>query len=663
MYRIITIIFYLIICNAPVYAQGWEWGKGSIGNTIESWPVATDHTGNVYVAGVSSGAVSFDSYDLVFAVGSHPCVVAKYDWNGNFLWSRSTGNSINTYPVNITTDASGNCYLLGWLSGKEVTLGSYTLHNAAYPDAQYFIVKFDPMGNITWATCAGGMTGQLKAPPVSLSSVYTANVLGTGGIVTDATGNIYVTTGFNLPEVTVGPAMLTNKDASGATNDILLVKYDPSGNVLWAKSSGGAGDDIPCAITITPAGSIYITGVFNSDSANFGPSVVRNTNPAPRPWNAFIARYDAAGEPVWAAGSGGTGNTYAAGLTSDTSSNVYITGGTAENALSFNGTSVTNPYPGNPVLYLLKFTSSNNVGWSKTIGSPSGGIASGYSVAFSANNRVWVCGAFSNEVSIDGHIVQRPQSSIDPVFIAGYNTDGSYVAADALQSGSAHQSGIACDTQGNVYLCSDYQYPCYPFIIANYVLPTVTAGESWQYLAKYTFTISGSGGPVTVNTRADTSLCLNEGTAKLTAPDGYTLYQWSDGSSDSILTISSAGTYWVKALGTNNHAEIKTITVTADSGLCNCNAVLPNAFTPNSDGRNDTYGPIFGKGCVITKYAFSIYNRWGQRVFYTEDPWERWNGTFNNIPADMDVYMFYLIYSPNPQYPEHVKKGDLTLVR
>ena len=665
MVRITAIFLFCLFLNVSGYAQGydWVWGRGSIGNNVTSWPVATDTLGNVFAAGVAKGAVSFDGYTLSFTESGNMCVLAKYDGLGNFLWSRSTQNGANAFLINITTDRQGNCYMLGWMLDSSMIVGAFTLHNTVYPSAQYFIAKFDPAGNVTWAKNGGGRYG-VTPPQVILDSAYTAKMFGIGGIATDTIGNVYVTTSFNLSTIIVGTTTLTNKAPYDATDDILLVKYDTSGNVVWSKSSGGSGMDIPFGLTVTRAGDIYIAGMFNSDSVAFGPSVLTDTSTGLQQWNAFIARYTASGSSVWASGSGGAGKVYAAGVTSDAYNNVYLTGGTADSIISFGGTSITDPYPGSPVLYLVKFDTSNNTGWYKTIGSPTGGIAYGYSIAAHSGN-VWVSGAFSDEVEINAQLLKSPSASIAPIFIAGFDTSGGYISGAALQSGSEHQAGIACDAFGSIYLCSDYRYPCAPFIIANDVLATVSADEDWQYLAKYTPPSSigpGNGGAITLQEEHDTSMCPYD-IISLKAPAGYTVYQWNDGSSDSELSVTGGGIYSVKAIANTDIAIVETYKVATDSSLCNCNMILPNAFTPNNDGRNDTYGPLFTSGCAISRYAFSIYNRWGQRVFYTENPYARWDGTFENKLADLDVYKFYLIYSTNPNYPEHVRKGDVTLVR
>lgn len=125
---------------------------------------------------------------------------------------------------------------------------------------------------------------------------------------------------------------------------------------------------------------------------------------------------------------------------------------------------------------------------------------------------------------------------------------------------------------------------------------------------------------------------------------------------------SEAGVYWVTGIG-NGHCLYDTIIVKADPSLCDCEPFLPDAFTPDEDGMNDQYAPIFRRDCYISNYSFFIYNRWGQQVFSSTQPSQKWNGTFKGAPANVDVYMYYLKYSTNPNYPEHVRKGDITLIR
>ncbi len=84
---------------------------------------------------------------------------------------------------------------------------------------------------------------------------------------------------------------------------------------------------------------------------------------------------------------------------------------------------------------------------------------------------------------------------------------------------------------------------------------------------------------------------------------------------------------------------------------------VPNLFTPNGDGVNDRFAPIYPEAIEITR--FRVYNRWGQLVF--EHPVPIWDGTVGGRPAPADVYLWQLHYRFNGQ--EKVLKGEVTLLR
>ncbi len=90
------------------------------------------------------------------------------------------------------------------------------------------------------------------------------------------------------------------------------------------------------------------------------------------------------------------------------------------------------------------------------------------------------------------------------------------------------------------------------------------------------------------------------------------------------------------------------------------NALLPNAFSPNGDGRNDFFQLIPADERVKLQ-EMSIYNRYGQRVFFTKDIAEQWNGYYNGKMADLDVYFYYVEYKIGER--TYTLKGDVTLIR
>ena len=87
---------------------------------------------------------------------------------------------------------------------------------------------------------------------------------------------------------------------------------------------------------------------------------------------------------------------------------------------------------------------------------------------------------------------------------------------------------------------------------------------------------------------------------------------------------------------------------------------VPNAFTPDNDGINDKIRPIIV--CDFEMIEFSIFNRWGNKVFSTTNSNTAWDGTNEGRPCDMNTY-YYFIKGKNSKGEEILMKGDITLIR
>jgi gliding motility-associated-like protein len=72
---------------------------------------------------------------------------------------------------------------------------------------------------------------------------------------------------------------------------------------------------------------------------------------------------------------------------------------------------------------------------------------------------------------------------------------------------------------------------------------------------------------------------------------------------------------------------------------------IPNSFTPNKDRLNDVFKPSIsfvhnGNANANVRYEFSIYNRWGELVFHTNNPHDGWDGTFKGVQSEQDFYIY-----------------------
>ena len=152
----------------------------------------------------------------------------------------------------------------------------------------------------------------------------------------------------------------------------------------------------------------------------------------------------------------------------------------------------------------------------------------------------------------------------------------------------------------------------------------------------------------------------------LSSPDAVN-FKWLFGDGDSLLTTSRlAVTHQYNKTGTFTACLVAyNAAGCADSSCQSVRAIvaalvdLPNAFTPNS---GDINSKIFVKGFGIIKMKFIIWNRWGQKVFESNDKSNGWDGKYRGVIQPMDVYA-YTLEVEFFDGTKTTKKGDITLIR
>ena len=148
--------------------------------------------------------------------------------------------------------------------------------------------------------------------------------------------------------------------------------------------------------------------------------------------------------------------------------------------------------------------------------------------------------------------------------------------------------------------------------------------------------------PVNSNLGDDIIDCENKAHL-FTAPYCFSCdYLWNTGSIGDTIMALNQGSYWLQVKDTNGC--IYTDTVLLDFAKCECNLFLPNSFTPNDDGINETFFPTYY--CDLADYELSIFNRRGQKIFSTDNSLENWNGIFNKKKVASDVYLYTVQYTP-----------------
>ncbi|WP_167021213.1 gliding motility-associated C-terminal domain-containing protein [Chitinophaga sp. Cy-1792] len=158
------------------------------------------------------------------------------------------------------------------------------------------------------------------------------------------------------------------------------------------------------------------------------------------------------------------------------------------------------------------------------------------------------------------------------------------------------------------------------------------------------------------NLGPDTTLCIGE-TYHLYPSGAGGDYKWQDSSQVSFLSITKTGLFSITG---HNECGRTTDSVVVRFKDCSGDMHFPNAFSPNGDGRNDVFRPIY-KGAV-SKFTMSIYNRWGNLIFYSTDPQVGWRGTFGGKPVQMTTYVYIVDYiDGNTFLPVHIT-GTVSVV-
>ncbi|MEI6767053.1 MAG: gliding motility-associated C-terminal domain-containing protein [Bacteroidota bacterium] len=139
----------------------------------------------------------------------------------------------------------------------------------------------------------------------------------------------------------------------------------------------------------------------------------------------------------------------------------------------------------------------------------------------------------------------------------------------------------------------------------------------------------------------------------------YTI-SWDNGSTSETNSPVAPGTYIVEVTDQNGCAISSTFDVKAATTDCaTANVYVPNIFSPNGDNQNDE---LLVYGGAIKTLSFIIYDRWGEKIFETNDMSKGWDGTFRGQPMDPNVFVYYIEVDFTDG--KHLtKKGNVTLVR
>ena len=391
-------VAWLLAVSSPAGAADpppdFLWARRAGGGQADAGrAIAVAPDGSIVVTGQFQGTSAFGPTSLTSA-GEEDMFVAKYDPAGNLLWARRAGGSAFDQGLAIATDGVGNVLIAGFFQGT-ASFGSTNLNSSGESDA--FLAKYTPDGGLLWVRKAGG-NGSDEA--------Y--------GLAVDGAGHAYLTGSVTGP----GVFGSLSAPAVGASNNVFVARCSAEGIFQWVRRAGGDADDQGTAIALDAATNIWIAGRF-AGSFTIGTTTFNGAGTS-RAFDAFVAKYDQAGDFLWARQAGGTGTDSAHAIAMDATGNAYVAGQITGTA-SFSGTAVT----GNGLdVFLAKYSAAGNLQWVRKAGGNNAVYGDGgFGLALDPAGNPCLVGYFSGTASFGTTNVTT--TGFDDLFISQYDPSGS----------------------------------------------------------------------------------------------------------------------------------------------------------------------------------------------------------------------------------------------
>lgn len=155
----------------------------------------------------------------------------------------------------------------------------------------------------------------------------------------------------------------------------------------------------------------------------------------------------------------------------------------------------------------------------------------------------------------------------------------------------------------------------------------------------------------------DSALCSGD-MITLDASNAGSSFLWNDSDTAQTKIITDTGTYTV--IVTNNDGCTAADTIEFSTLGCQVNLFIPNSFTPNADGINEYFHPYTYN---VISLDMAIFNRWGQKIFSTNQFLPGWDGSFNQQACPDGVYAFVINYTGEDEQGNIIKKRKTGAVR
>ena len=274
-----------------------EWSKligGEDSNYIDCISEAED--GSFIASGNFSGnSIQIGDYEVDGNSNPESGVVIKLDKSGKVVWAKTIGAEKEIFLWSVLATKDGGA-LAEIEYGNPIIIEGTTVNPTGWNDT--LIVKYDALGKVEWTSNLG--TAATEHIDTNIELKDGGYVIG-GRFASNSSntheGGAYGM-GYNIKNIKVGDKTLTHN----GNGDGLIVKYDVSGNVEWAKSIGGSSSDEITNITTTSEGDILVGLTTGSSSISIDGTTIDCTGTS----NGILIKFDTVGNLQWTKSIGGS---------------------------------------------------------------------------------------------------------------------------------------------------------------------------------------------------------------------------------------------------------------------------------------------------------------------------------------------------------------------
>jgi hypothetical protein len=422
MKYLITPIFLLLI-TAVSYSQlpQFEWANqlGNPPNTTDTkTSLAHGQDGSFFLAGEFLDTVQFGNKIMVSAGGTD-IFLAKYDADGDPLWSNRIGAADFDFVRDIISDDEGNVIISGIFYGTtQIGQDQYT----SYGSQDIFLAKFDAAGAFLWSYRAGG----------AMADYIT-------GLSLDADQNIVVA-GYFYDGISFGDTLLP----ASSSSDIFVARFNAGGELLWVNTAGGSSSDQLSNASVDTEGRILLAGSFYYD-ITLGDTTLSTTNPV----GVFIARYLPDGQLDQVFQLEGTYLTTDNYVVAGQDGEFYISGNFSEQLVFGSKTFDAGEF--NQDIYFAKYSSTCKLQWARHAFSFGSDQVMG--IETDDFNNLYLTGHYLDTIHFD--LLTIPYTlccGSREIFIVSYNATGDALWGEQIIGTRANVQSLAMNSQGDLLL-------------------------------------------------------------------------------------------------------------------------------------------------------------------------------------------------------------------